>query len=262
MQGTIELSIALTTTGNAFVAGMDIGRFWPAGDVFAFCRSVRFLAQPDEAPIVVAEDPDSWFETLKREERRLRLRTLPSENGFADRKVGMIGDGPRWIIEGLDASGAGVGWEDVWRHSGDLEGDPLPWTVEYWRCSEPLPAAAVDRPPGDIAADLGRALDDIAGYAVRSAPEWAGHFRGALDVLEGRSAHPFPERLAPRGALPASAERMLAVCDVAWAFGGMGAWDDRVSGSAEEERLTARLFSLLVEGIVAAANASSRGLGG
>jgi hypothetical protein len=72
----------------------------------------------------------------------------------------------------------------------------------------------------------------------------------------------FHKDFAPPGILPHNAAQMLAACQAAWVFGGMGSWNDQIfegQDGKEYDRLSAALFGLLNESICAAANASAAG---
>ena len=68
MQGTIAQIIALTTYGNAFVAGtphFNLYEFYPGNSTFRFCEYVRFVDRRPHSDAweepVYAPDPSTWF---------------------------------------------------------------------------------------------------------------------------------------------------------------------------------------------------------
>jgi hypothetical protein len=66
--------------------------------------------------------------------------------------------------------------------------------------------------------------------------------------------------LAPHGLLSRPASQLLAACQAAWAFGGMGSWNDMSFQGAEQrryERLSYELYALINRAICAATNSSS-----
>jgi len=68
--------------------------------------------------------------------------------------------------------------------------------------------------------------------------------------------------LSPPELLPLAACRLIAACQDAWVFGGMGSWNDQGFDAETQPRyeaLSERLYQLLNFAVVTAANSSSYG---
>jgi hypothetical protein len=269
MQTSISQTVALTMNGNAAVQGRRVDPFWPDASVFKFCRSVRFAEAPAAgraAPVILAETPDAWLDRLREDATGVRLRLLArNESPLPDRmSVGFVGGGSRWIIETLHRDAAPQLWQEAWQPGDRDAPDRRIWEVVYWRLAGALPPPA-DREPGEVEEDLRAALLAIADFAARCGSGFVRNFRTALAALEGAPVDIWHRDLAPAGFLPPSAERLLAVGQVGWVFGGMGSWNDGEYGgddSEEGDRLSNRLFDLLQEGLVVAANSTCPASGG
>ena len=261
MQAPIAQVIALTVTGNAFLQGKDIGRFWPEGSTFQFCSTVQFDVGPGHSNRLVANSPLIWFDYL-RSFSGLRLHALTRDMGSRSglMGVGFVG-GIRWVIETIGGNATEC-WEGVWRR-GDREApDRRIWTVDYHHIqdlraplAEPLDSltAARDR--------LALALEAIEEFAAQNALGFVDYFRNGLSALTSDQPmeHAYHKDLAPPDFLKPLALRLIAACQAAWVFGGMGWWNDGAYGgelAPEGDPLSKELFEALQQALVAAANSS------
>jgi len=108
--------------------------------------------------------------------------------------------------------------------------------------------------------DLAAALSAIAAFAKRNDLGFVDSFEAGLAALNtDKAPTAYHQDLGPPGYLTTAAVRLLNACQAAWVFGGMGSWNDGGYGEellAEGDALSDRLFSLLQEGISAAANST------
>ncbi len=86
---------------------------------------------------------------------------------------------------------------------------------------------------------------------------WEKTFQEAIDYLNYNK----PDELLQKDYLPEKcfgleAKQILAACDKAWVFGGMGSWNDvvRVSNYDLYRRLTSNLYDTISKSIVSAIN--------
>jgi len=111
--------------------------------------------------------------------------------------------------------------------------------------------------------ELRRTLGDILAFAEEQRFDgFAGSFRTAIKCLSAND--PFAEvhhkDLAPAGFLVLPERQLLAACQAAWVFGGVGSWNDLGFNGKEQvryERLSSSLFALLNEGICVSTNAAA-----
>ena len=101
-------------------------------------------------------------------------------------------------------------------------------------------------------------LTDLVEFTEKNKlTNWEEVFQKAIDCLNNRN----PKELIQEDYLPANcfsleAKQILASCNQAWVFGGMGSWNDvvRVQDYDLYRRLTANLYDTLCKSIVSAIN--------
>jgi len=270
LQGPIAQAAALAIYGNDRCNGHERPGFWPGATVFNYCKSVRFVAlegdlrAPVETPF--ADDPAAWIGALQDAGiRRLRLHYLPGHHPLmTDRlSVAFAGGGGRWLIEALHDRGADL-WEAKWSLGDRKDPERRIWLVAYGRVqSDGAPLELAERPLDAIKRDLDAALAEAEAFATaKDLADFAGAFRDARATLT--SAAPFSgvyhTDMAPTAGLPLEAKQLLAATQAGWVFGGMGSWNDLSFPGAEGreyDRLSERLFALMVEAIHSAVNVSA-----
>lgn len=269
MQGSIVQSIGLVLAVNARRRGLDPGPFWPSASMFQFCRSVTFADDfwAGGDPALVAGDPGRWLDVVSRSARGAWLHvTQRNDLHISDREsVGLVGGGPRWIIEIVGDRSSNF-FEDSWQVVDPDAADDHIWAVEYRRILSgppraPAPQRSVPRVADDLRASLARAME----FAGAHLPGFAPAFQNALRSLEasGPSLGVYHDDLVPPGLLRPDARRLLGAAQRAWVFGAMGSWNDVAFERpllAEHEEISDRLFSLVVEAAVVATNTSFSGL--
>lgn len=274
MVGTTAQLVALTCHFNACARGLATGAFFPGNSTCQFCEFVRFV-RPRSGGIagpvawdVVAATPDDWLatEAVPGASAAIVHQTV-NDPRIPDRmSAGFVGGGGRWMLV-TGSRGHATAWQAGWQ-AGDRDApEQRIWRVNYGLVGEgvdfPLPAS---RPLDALKADLRNALGDILAFAERNRIEgFSDCFRKGIACLSSDAPldSPFHRDLAPAGVLDLAAKQVLAACQAAWVFGGMGSWNDMIFDGPDQagyESTSERLFSLLNEGICASAN-SSAGLG-
>ncbi len=266
MQGDLAQLLGLTMTGNAFLDGRDIGRFWPEASIFAFCRQVSFVESRRgllrTRQIPAAPDPMSWLRGLKPACTGLRAHfQRRGKPDMADwMTVGLSGCGPLWQIESLGPEPRL--WTATWTFTDGRAGGKKPWSVDY-HASPPPPGRGAETAPDldRVERQLAESLESIAAFAERIGSGFATSFRRALATLQGdpSSSRVYHPDLAPEGFLEPRALRILNACQTAWVFGGMGSWSDGAYGGDEAEegdRLTEAAFGSIQSSLAAIANST------
>lgn len=270
MDGPTAQIAALTIAGNHYLKGGDITGWWPDSPVFKFCKSVRFVtlsddeAKPSEHPHT--DDPPAWFAKQKAEGvLGFRLVHIPVNKPIiSDRmSAGFVGGGGRKIVECVHASTMD-GWEAGWRIGDQKDPARKIWQVNYARVGQAMPRR--DIIPYNLTSmvhGLQDALVDIAVFAKKheQAADFAPAFDRAMAALKSKA--PLDGSFNFKGAeamLPdVRAQKILAASDIGWVFGAMGSWNDiGFDGDAQKEYDTVsdKLFDLMVQSIVAAANST------
>jgi hypothetical protein len=226
LQTTISQAAALVIFGNDVLRDRARNDFWPASTVFRFCKTVRFVAlsddpaKPDEK--LFAHDPAQWISRLRDDGTTdLRIHYVGhSDPGIGDRmSVGLVGGGPRWLIETRHARASDV-WEARWQVMNRDDPEKKIWEVTYFRIDQgrshiPLQAQSLMELRRDLAAVLSR----IEAFAAKQKLEgFAGAFRKASAILS--SDQPLAEThhadLSPTPGVPLEAKQLLGAVQAAW----------------------------------------------
>lgn len=264
MQSQFAQQIALTTYGNAYLAGkpdVDWAGFWASNGAFAVCESVRFVdrggREESAGATSYAADPVRWFERLARDgvsAVRLVCRTLSGERQ------------PRWFNETIKPTGSDL-WDCRWELGDRDRKDQKIWRVTYARIETDQPT--VELPRLDVA-ELRRrfaaTLLASGDLARKHGLQWfAKAFDAGRAALDGAATSGSSHDLAPASILPPYARDLLAAAQASWVFGGMGSWND-VGFEGEDfktyERLSQELYQALNEAVLVSTNASARVGGG
>jgi len=274
MQTSIAQVAALTIYGNAFLLRPGVAAdFYPGNSTFQHCEYVNFVdlrrvgnQWVEEA---LASDPLAWFESLaKQGVVTLRMQYGPSgQTQPADRVlVGLVGGGGRWLIE-AQKPGLSDLWEGRWQVGDRTRNDRKIWSVTYARFARNLPPI---QPQGledleRLSREFDKHLIAIEEFArAQKLDNFANLFQSARSRLH--SAPPYSDQhhsdLTRPEFLPVAACKLLAACQDAWVFGGMGSWNDQGFDAATQPRyeaLSEKLYQLLNQAVVVAANSSSYG---
>lgn len=276
MQGTIAQAIALTIWGRAALRSpeaYDGNSLYSFSHAFASCEYVKFVGLRrtktvlEEVPY--AADPLAWLRRIRDEGvHTLRLVHKLSndvmEGGLPDwQSVGFVGGGSDWYIEAVKRTASDY-WEARRELGNHNRSDGKIWRVTYGRI---VTDGASSRSEAEVSAEeVKRQLIDhlpkIAAFArAHREEQFARAFDIALYHLGGtrtdssEGAH--HTNGTPADPLPEIAQQLLAAARAAWVFGGMGSWSDLgFSGDnqVQYETLSAKLYQLLCDAIVAAVN--------
>jgi hypothetical protein len=273
MQTSIAQLAALTIYGNAFLLRPNAAAdFYPANSTFRFCEYVNFVdLRSDgnrriEDPFV--SDPLAWFEALRNKcIDTLRMQYGPSGQAqHPDRMlVGFVGGG-RWLIES-QMSGSSDFWQSRWEVGDRTRQDRKIWRVTYARVATNQPSIQPQ-----VLEDLERLSQDLEQHLVaiekfarmQKLDNFAILFQRARIRLHSDPPYSnlYHSDLIRTELLPITACRLLAACQDAWVFGGMGSWNDigfECTTQPRYEELSEKLYRLLNRAIVVAANSSSYG---
>lgn len=274
MQASIAQIAALTIYGNASLLRTGaVVDFYPGNSTFQHCEYVQFVDLRNDGSKRIEEpfapDPLAWFEALRKGGRdTLRMQYGASgQPQTPDRMlVGFVGGGGRWLIEAQHSGGSDF-WEGRWQIGDRGRADRKIWRVTYARIARDQPSIKPQELEDldKLAHELDQNLVEIEDFArSRKIENFADVFKSARARLH--SDPPFSGQyhsdLCRPQFIPVAACRLLAACQVAWVFGGMGSWNDQSFDAATQPRydaLSERLYQLLNRAVVIAANASSYG---
>lgn len=269
MQVPILRALAMVAVGNAALGGRDITGFYPGDPLFRFTESLDFLTPSDAGPLkTVAHGPADWIEKLKKRRcRGLRLHNSPMQQkgqqlGHVDDRllVGMVGGGPRWLIEAVYPDHSEL-WEGFDRVGNKDAADKKIWLSAYVLIGEAASADKVDTDIKGASINLRDALLSIEAVA-RAMPgtPFADIFAAARSALEGKDL-PYPLELLQFTQMKPEAQRLLKAAGRAWVFGAMGSWNDVAPEAALKARYDSAsetLFNALQRAVIASANSTYR----
>ncbi|MBX3375810.1 MAG: hypothetical protein KF678_02255 [Phycisphaeraceae bacterium] len=273
MVGQAALSSSLVLHINARLRSFPTPAFDNASTTY--CEFVKFLYKTDppnpahESPDwhVAANGADEWLRSLTGVRRALLAWEPSGDARLSDRmSSAFVGGGGHWFVC-LDR-GEFDCWEGWWRMGDPKAADRRIWQVHYARVVESYPMEAeqlseLTAPVAEAAQALRSAVERARAFASRrSLDGFVACFDRAFACLDrSRPApDPFHTDVAPPGALPDEATRLLAACQHAWVFGGMGSWNDlgiQGEGKSEYEAASDALFSQINRSICIATNASA-----
>ncbi len=256
---TEVIQIALLTAyGKAYIEGKDVSFEKNHPGAYNH-RNIRFVAKlPQEQLLkkdIIAENPNDWFNYLKKEKfKRLHLTYQPSTNIITKAHLKSVFDGKGrqlYIIAEKEAKC------DVWKSKWQSEFGEL--MSYYFLMIKDMDLESVNFPTIETTKlYLKEILNDLVEFTMKNElTNWTKVFQNALNYLSIEN----PSELIEDDYLPADcysleAKQILAACDQAWVFGGMGSWNDVVHVHDYDlyRRLTANLYDTLCNSIVNAIN--------
>lgn len=233
MQTPILRSLALVTVGNAALAGRDVSAFWPGAKLLEFYKSIEFLVERDKAYGQLAADPLEWFAKLKKAGcRGLKLHSAPMHQSDPEKPkhermmVGLVGGGPRWIIEVVHA-GHTEAWEGFDRVGDQNDPQQRVWDSAYILQTESMQWDGFESDVETWIDAMRRALTDIEALA-RDLPgePFADEYKTARAALDtGATTYPGFD-FVKLTSLDLQARKLLAASVEGWKFGLTGSWND------------------------------------
>lgn len=271
MLGTTAQLVALACHFNGRARGMPADAFFPSNSTCKFCEYIRFVRRrsgwsgKSTSWQTCASSPDAWLSREPKPGRSaLILHQRIDDPRISDRmSAGFVGGGGRWLL--ITTSGAS---SDAWEPASEVgnrdAADQRIWRVSYGLVAENSRIELPRTQPLDLLhASLRTSLEEILAFAERNQIEgFAGCFRKAITCLSAEDPFElvFHKDLAPAGLLDLPAKQMLAACQAAWVFGGMGSWNDMGFEGEEQvvyERVSEKLFTQLNACICAGTNSAA-----
>ncbi len=274
MVGPTAQIAALTCHLNARKRGIATRRFFPDNSTCQFCEFVHFLREePDRSGQnrqwdIVAATPDEWLDWVfgSAFSHATLVHTSTNDAKVSDRMLaGLVGGGGHWRLC-LNQGERSECWEAGWQVGNRNATDQRIWRVRYALVEEMRTLAVNKVPLGELSEEMVAALTEIEAFARRQNLDgFADCFAKAESCLKADDpfALVYHRDLAPDGALALAPARLLAACQAAWVFGGMGSWNDLgFTGEDQElyERLSNRLFHILNAAICVAVNDTAASL--
>ncbi|HJZ98499.1 MAG TPA: hypothetical protein VKE70_18440 [Candidatus Solibacter sp.] len=271
MVGPTAQLVALACDFNGRVRGLATVPFLQSNSTAQFCEYIQFV-RPHQGWIVrksewrvAAKTPDEWFAAESRSKRCAIIANYPGkQSDIPDHMLaGFVGGGGQWRLLLVKD-----GRMDVWASKWEVGNRDAP-DRRIWRVSYGLIAENADFPPQSpesveaIVPVFVNLLSDLQSFCVdHHLGHFATNFRNAGECLSADDpfALVYHKDLTPQGLLSRPASQLLAACQAAWVFGGMGSWNDMSFQGAEQsqyERLSYELYALINRAICAATNSSS-----
>ena len=264
MLGPTAQFVALACHFNAKALGLP-SSFFLSNSTAQFCEYIQFLRRQADKWTTAAYTPNEWLDHEARPERRAVIVHRRTEKPrFPDREsAAFVGGGGRWQLA-LAGDGRIDVWEAGWKAGNPKAPERRIWQVSYALVAENSMLALPELPSAEaIVPRFREILAEMLKFCERhQMSTFAECFLKASECLiaDDPFALVYHRDLAPDGLLSLSAKRVLAACQAAWVFGGMGSWNDISFKGGEQQRyeqLSEDLFTLLNEAICAGANSAA-----
>lgn len=270
MVGTTAQLAALACQFNGHIRGLRTDALFLSNSTALFCEYIHFVRRRRtwlgmaEEWAVLASTPEDW---LAREARSGRSAILTHDSiddpRMPDRKsAGFIGGGGRWLLN-LVSDGRRDVWEPRWLVGDRKAAERRIWRVSYALLAQNAAMPATLAVPDALIPVLNQTLSQLVTFCDDNRLENFGAcFRKAQDCLTADDplALVYHKDLAPEGLLDLSARRLLAACQAAWVFGGMGSWNDLGIDGIDGSRYAALsndLFTQINNGICSSVNSAA-----
>ncbi|MBS1724379.1 MAG: hypothetical protein JSS66_15665 [Armatimonadetes bacterium] len=245
-------TMTLVNTGNAWLSGRVSTAHFNDLLGFEFTKELSITVGFDGE--LVGRDVSDLFTAMK-SSGAMSVRMLASPAISDPRSVKLVafagaerwapvfrGNGKEWIVHCK---------EDVVDQANP---ERKIWGVQFgvFAYSNPYQELTPDQ---GIADELRLALEAAADFATRERMEdWAGYYRGALQVLDQDSPSKETIRLFQYGPEGDERKRLVETVSSGWAFAGMGSWNDVSfsdrSSEEEYDRVSARLWDAFLGALV------------
>ena len=256
MLSSIGQSIALASHLNAFLAGHPVALSAEDNPWFKGTPLNDFRVGDDPTQ-TVARSLDEWMANLSSQRFAKAYLWFEPAQGAGISSIQAIGFAGASLWAPV-AVGPGV--EVIWHHR--VRYDPVARAVadQYFGGYRVMPGQHSLRATADEASrELVVALEAASEFQVRRRPEqpFGDMFHAGIDVLEGGPwKRERIDLLFPAGLYPETSHRLVGAVEEAWAFGGMGWWDDWASKDPdlqfEYEQVTKAYYTAMGKALFAA----------
>ncbi|MBN1331116.1 MAG: hypothetical protein JXA54_16705 [Candidatus Heimdallarchaeota archaeon] len=249
----------LTAFGKANLAGKSIPFTKSHPGAINF-RNMRFVTkEPTTKQLlpkeIITKDPNYWFKYLNENkftklhlvyQPEVKLKIKAHYKHFFD------GKGSPWYIFAERGS-----TYDVWKQQWQAEfGETISY---YYLVIEDMELEKISSLSLETTIRfLKIILDELIDYTNRNRlANWSTVFQAALDKFAVKNPlELLSEEYLPDDCYTLEAKQILAACDQAWVFGGMGSWSDvvQVDNYDVYRRLTDNLYDTLNNSVAAAIN--------
>ncbi len=269
MVGPTAQLVALACRFNARARCISADPFFPGNSTCQFCEFVHFVRRKSwfrkNEWNVVAHSPDEWLAAEAQPSRRAVLtRRETNDRTLSDRmSAGFVGGGGDWKLHVIEA-GRANSWTPGWRVGDRNSPDRRIWRVAYALSAENIAFTAPEMESLEsLRTQLQHSLSAMLSFCdankIQGFPSFFQTGMQCLDSNEPLSLV-YHKDLAPPGVLSLRAQQLLACCNAAWVFGGMGSWNDLMFKGEEQERyerISQRLFATMNDAICAATNSGA-----
>jgi hypothetical protein len=265
VNGELAQAAALTAYGNVALASSDPSAFLTLEhSTFQFVFAIRFeraqrrLLRPPRI-VALGTAPVDWYRHLANSGVRcIDLAVEPATGRLPNPVAASFSGGGSWGIRTAGTRATSL-WRARW--SPDRREDPSRriWSVAYRELpghDAPVPRESVREASDRLRTALTHAERLALDADLRTWARWFGDASEKLGAARAVFEH-HADLLPPTG-YTEPARTLLAACERAWVFGGMGSWNDvgfeDPELDARYRAVTPELFSAVLRGIAAAVN--------
>jgi len=247
----------MTAFGKAFLQGEKVSydKNHPAAYNYHAIKFVQDLPN-DQAGWVqyLAENPNDWFQFLKKHGyTHLYLHFTQSNSELKDYiSSAFKGGGSEWVIIAQKGELFDIWLEATQAKSGEAK-------IYFYIKEKDVEFSGIKITSlEETKLFLKEMLEDMVDFTIiNNLTNWQYVFQNSINCLSIESEEDLlVEGFLPRGCYSLLAKQILAACDQAWIFGGMGSWNDVVEVDDYEKykQLTETLYDTLCQAIVSAIN--------
>jgi hypothetical protein len=258
-------NIALIVYGNEYLLSLrrDPPELFPLHSTFQYVFDVSFqkgraLDQALGKPQILAKNTRSWFSHLENAGiKYLRLDLLNLQYLPPPYATSLLTAGGAWVIQ----TDTGKCWQAKWSLQNERHHQARVWGVEYWE-SDNSPVIT-DFPDIETAYnDLKNSLLEAQDFSIKWNFGWDKWFAEAISLLQSPSPiQPYYADLLPNGYKNIRIRQLLAGALKAWAFDGLGSWNDTyIADSSQEleyQQISKRLYLAVIQGVGAVTNSTA-----
>ncbi|MHA1767711.1 MAG: hypothetical protein ACTSVK_15805 [Promethearchaeota archaeon] len=233
----------LAAFGNAFLNGKDVSLDNGHPVAYGFYK-IKFVQNLPGKQIgwinYLAKNPNLWFRYLKYEGYK-RLYLIYRENSDSNWKILAVKDDKY----------------DIWSYKVVFQQETPKFYYYIEKTELDTPEIKVV-PLEEAKIKLKKMLQEMIAFTVKAElRNWQLIFERALSLLAiKRDNQLLVKGFFPEGCYKIEAKQIIATCDEAWVFGGMGSWNDINPGhyAQEYDQLSVNLYSTICASIVSAIN--------
>ena len=264
MDGTLAQLLSLVSFGNEYIFKGNLETdYYSQNSVFQYCKKVNFRTVKlrmfaKSKQIIAGNDPLEWFRFLKQDgcrELKAYYQHSKQQDRFKDYMLaGLIGGGGQWFIQAVYVDYSDF-WFAHWEAGNQNDPDNKIWQVSYEAVARKNEIKSIGFLLHKPRIALENKLKQLELFArENNLGSWADWFADAIKTLNSNVPNEgfyHPDMIILKNySLPA--QQLIFGAGKAWAFGGMGSWNDLGFDRKEKQDVYYRHTEELYEAVIIA----------